>query len=343
MNQRGQGMMAQMNVIVASVIGLLMAAPALGHHSAAAFNTQEEITITGTVIEYNFRNPHVYMTLEVETEDGSSVELEVEAGAGSVLTPLGFTRDSVAFGEVVTIVGNPGRRNPDTLMLGRELYKQDGTYYPLNISSRSIYEESDAVATSIDGTWFSPRTEFFAFLGSARSWPVTEKGRTAMANANALDTPQKDCIPIAAPGLMFYPVANTITVASDRVVMTVDWMDSERVIYLDGRDHPTAPETSLHGHSVGHWEGDTLVVDTTNYMEHPWGLSTSLPGSTRKHLMERFRVAEDGKSLIYSGVMEDPEYLTSPVEWSGQWLYRPDMSHSNEECDLEVARKFLDD
>ena len=329
--------------LLASVASMALATPSLAHHSAAAFNTQEEITVTGSVIEYNFRNPHVYMTLEVARDDGSTLALEVEAGAGSVLTPLGFTRDSVAFGEVVTIVGNPGRRNPDELMLGRELYKQDGSYYPLNISSRSIYEESDATATSIEGTWFSPRTEFFSFLGGARAWPATEKGREAMSNANALDTPQKDCIPIAAPGLMFYPVANTIAVLPDRVVMRVDWMDSERTVYLDGREHPPAGETSLHGHSVGRWEGDTLIVDTTNYMEHPWGLSTSLPGSTQKHLVERFRISEDGKRLVYSGTMEDPEYLAAPVEWSGEWLYRPNMSHSNEECDLEVARKFLDD
>ena len=58
---------------------------------------------------------------------------------------------------------------------------------------------------------------------------------------------------------------------------------------------------------------------------------------------ERFRIGPDGKSLIYSGVIEDPVYLARPVEWSGQWLYRPNMPHSNEKCDLEVARKFLGD
>jgi len=71
------------------------------------------------------------------------------------------------------------------------------------------------------------------------------------------------------------------------------------------------------------------------------GFSNSLPSSTRKRLTERFGLSQDGKSLIYSGVMEDPEYLAKPVEWSGQWLYRPNMPHSNEKCDLEVARKFL--
>ncbi len=317
---------------------VISVAPARAHHSSAAFDTGQEVVVTGRVTEYVYRNPHVYLTLDVE---GTS--LEVEAGAASVLSPLGFTRDAVRFGDVVTIAGNPGRRDPDRLMLGRELFTEDGTYYPLNISSESIYEESDQTATGIAGTWFSPRTEFFAFLGGARGWAVTEAGRTAMANTNPMETPQKDCIPIAAPGLMFYPVANTITLGDDQVVMRVDWMDSERVIHLDGRQHPPASETSLHGHSVGQWEGDVLVVETTNYDAHPMGLSTSLPGSTGKRLVERFRLREDGKALVYSGTMEDPEYLAEPVSWEGEWLYRPTMRHSNEQCDIDTARRFLDD
>ena len=143
--------------------------------------------------------------------------------------------------------------------------------------------------------------------------------------------------------MMFYPVADTITVQPDRVVMKVDWMESERTIYLDGRKHPPAGETFLHGHSVGRWEGDTLVAETTNFKEHPMGLSGSLPSSAQKHLTERFRLSPDHKNLIYSGVIEDPVYLARPVEWSGQWQYRPTMPHSNEKCDLEVARKFLRD
>jgi hypothetical protein len=244
---------------------------------------------------------------------------------------------------VVTITGNPARSKPEQLMLGKDLFKRDGTYYPLNIASRSVYAGRNDVATTIAGTWFSPRTEFNAFLGGVRNWPITEKGKTAMTSADPKATTQKDCIPIGAPALMFYPVATTVTVQKDRVVMKVDWMDSERTVYLDGRKHPPASETSLHGHSVGRWEGDTLVVETTNFKEHPMGLATSLPSSTQKRLTERFRVGPDGKNLIYSGVIEDPVYLSRPVEWTGQWAYRPNMPHSNEKCDLEVARKFLND
>jgi hypothetical protein len=331
--------------VLACSIPVALAAPALAHHSAAAFNTQQEIKVTGTVKRYEFRNPHVYLTLQVTNADGSSTAMEVEAGAASVLNPLGFTRNSLAIGDVVTITGNPGRSTPDKLMLGKDLFKKDGTYYPLNIGSKSVYAgKTTETATTIAGTWFSTRTEFGRILGGARNWPVTEKGKAAMSKpADPKATTQKDCIPIGAPALMFYPVANTITVQKDRVVIDVDWLDSERIVYLDGRQHPPASQTFLHGHSVGKWEGNTLVVETTNFKEHEMGLSTSLPSSTQKKLIERFTLSPDRKALVYSGSVEDPVYLSKPVEWTGQWEYRPNMPHSNEKCDLATARKFLSD
>lgn len=331
-------------VALACSMSIALAAPILAHHSAAAFDTQKEIKMTGTVKVYTFKNPHVYMTVEVKKADGSTGLLEVEAGAASVLNPLGFNKDSVKVGEVVTITGNPSRNNPDKLMLGKDLVKSDGTYYPLNIASRSVYAGKNEIATSIAGTWFSPRAEFTRFLGGARGWAVTDKGRTASAaNSDPKATTQKDCIPIGAPALMFYPVATTITVARDRVVMKVDWMDTERIVYLDGRQHPPATQTSLHGHSTGKWDGKVLVVETTNFKEHPMGLSTSIPSSAQKRLIERFELSPDGKNLIYSGTVDDPVFLTKPIEWTGRWEYRPGMPHSNQKCDVDVARKFLTD
>ena len=330
-------------VAMACSIALVLAVPVLAHHSAAAYDTQKEIKMTGPVKVYTFKNPHVYMTIEVKKADGSTGLVEVEAGAASVLNPLGFNKDSVKVGDVVTITGNPSRNSPDKLMLGKDLVKSDGTYYPLNIASRSVYAGKNEVATSIAGTWFSPRTAFTGFLGGARGWSVTDKGRAAMSTNDPKATTQKDCVPIGAPALMFYPVANTITVERDRVVMKVDWMDAERIIYLDGRKHPPATQTSMLGHSVGKWEGKALVVETTNFKEHPMGFSTSLPSSTQKRLTERFELSPDGKTLVYSGTAEDPVYLSQPFQWTGRWEYRPGMPHSNQKCDVDVARRFLTD
>jgi hypothetical protein len=331
-----------MTRLLLSCAVLAVAVPALAHHSAAAYDTQKQVKVSGTVVQYRYANPHVYLTLQVKKDDGTTSTMEVEAGAAAVLNGLGFTKDSIKSGDIVTIVGNPARTKPDAFVLGRELYKRDGTYVPLNIASRSVYEGRAATATSIAGTWFSPRSEFGGFLGGAGRWSLTDKGRAAAAGAdertkNAL----KDCIPVGAPALMFYPVANIITVQRDRVVMKVDWMDSERTVYLDGRAHPPAAQTSLQGHSVGRWDGKTLIVETTNFKEHPMGLSLSMPSSTQKKLTERFALSEDGKTLIYSGTLEDPAYLAKPVEWSGKWEYRPAMKPSGQKCDIGVASKFL--
>ncbi len=328
---------------LACALSLAPFSSALAHHSAAAYDTQQAVKITGTITKYEFKNPHIYITLQVKDANGSTKTLLVEAGAASVLNGLGFNRNSIAVGDVVTIAGNPSRGNPETSILGKDLFKSDGAYYPLNIASRSVYAGNTAVATSIAGTWFSPSTEFFGFLGGAARWPMTEAGRAAVASLDPRATIQKDCVPVGAPTLMFYPVADTISVQRDRVVMKVDWMESERTVFLDGRQHPPATQTSLQGHSVGRWEGDTLVVETSNFNEHPIGLSTSLPGSARRRLTERFRLGPDGKTLLYSGVIEDPVYLTKPVEWSGHWEYRPNMPHSNQKCEVTVARRFLND
>src|SRR5262245_5685116 len=169
------------HLVAASTVLLLLAVPALAHHSAAAYNTQQQVTVKGTIETYQFKNPHIYMTLKVRKDDGTSTLMEVEAGAASVLNTIGFTKDSVKAGDLVTVTGNPSRNNADKFMLGKDLYKSDGAYFPLNIASRSVYTGKDAVAKSIDGTWFSPRTEFNAFLGGARNWAVTEKGRASMS------------------------------------------------------------------------------------------------------------------------------------------------------------------
>src|ERR1041385_3804669 len=155
--------------LVCSIV-LALAQQTLAHHSAAAFDTQKEVRVTGTVTEFAFRNPHVYLVLQVKKPDGSTARLEIEAGAASVLNPLGFTKDSLKVGDVVTIAGNPARAKPDALMLGKDLIKQDGSYYPLFIGSRSVYVAKDAAATTIAGTWFPPFSEMNAFGAAVRSW-----------------------------------------------------------------------------------------------------------------------------------------------------------------------------
>jgi hypothetical protein len=328
--------------LLGSIAACWVAGPAIAHHSSAMFDTTTEIALDGVVTKYTWKNPHVYMAIRTMGPTGAPVEQEIEAGASSVLLPLGLTPDAVQVGEAVTVRANPSRRGPGHIVLGRELVKADGTVLPLFIGSApSRRAPANVAAASIAGTWFSPRQEFFAFNAGRRNWPLTERGRAASERFEFTQTAHADCIPVTAPTLMVYPVTSQIEVSEGVVKFHVDWMASERVVYLDGRGHPEDDERTLHGHSIGRWEGDTLVVDTAQFADHKEGNAMGLPSGARKHLIERFSLDEDRRHLNYETMLEDPEYLAAPVTHRSQWDYRPDLTPTGLACDLEVARRFL--
>ena len=112
---------------------------------------------------------------------------------------------------------------------------------------------------------------------------------------------------------------------------------------MDGRDHP-APETSYYqGHSIGHWEDDDLVIETTNFTENSIGNVFSIASGVSKNIVERISLNNNGSTATYSFTLTDPDYLAAPVAGSYEWHYRPDVSVSSEACDLEVARRYLEE
>jgi hypothetical protein len=84
-----------------------------------------------------------------------------------------------------------------------------------------------------------------------------------------------------------------------------------RTIYLDGRTHPTNLQPSYYGHSIGWWEGDTLVVDTTGFNESFWIDRRGTPHTDRLRILERF-TRVDTVTMKYEVTLEDPGALTAP-------------------------------
>jgi hypothetical protein len=79
--------------------------------------------------------------------------------------------------------------------------------------------------------------------------------------------------------------------------------------------HAGEGERTLQGHSIGWWEGETLVVDTVDFAVHrsPYGSGTGIPLGTEKHVVERYRLSDDGTHAFVDIVLEDSEYLAEPV------------------------------
>jgi hypothetical protein len=99
------------------------------------------------------------------------------------------------------------------------------------------------------------------------------------------------------------------------IYMIQELMNSLRIIYLDGRPHtdPDVAVPSFNGESIGHWEKDTLVIDTKYFVpDHHW-IDSGIPGSDALHIVERVRMINEGRTL-------EIEYtLTDPKSWEGDW------------------------
>ncbi len=86
---------------------------------------------------------------------------------------------------------------------------------------------------------------------------------------------------------------------------------SFRTIYMDGREHPADLDPSYAGHSVGHWEGDTLVIDTVGFNERGWIDARGAPTTKELHLTERL-TRIDFNQVVYEMIVNDPGAYTAP-------------------------------
>jgi hypothetical protein len=142
---------------------------------------------------------------------------------------------------------------------------------------------------------------------------------TEYGGSTSLD-PQFDCKPSGIPRGGF----GTMQIVQSAQVIAILFENGEndRIIYLDGRPHPKDLDTSYMGDSIGHWEGDTLVVDVAGLNDETW-LGGSLNGSLKstsihsdkEHVVERW--TRNGDVMTYEATVEDPVMFTKP------WVINP--------------------
>lgn len=102
------------------------AVPAFPHHSNVAFEVTKVITVTGVVKEFQWRNPHTWLTLTVDDGKGSKVDWSIEGRAPGVLLRAGWTKNSLKPGETVTVDMSPAKDGSKTGLIAR-VTKADGT------------------------------------------------------------------------------------------------------------------------------------------------------------------------------------------------------------------------
>jgi hypothetical protein len=144
------------------------------------------------------------------------------------------------------------------------------------------------------------------------------------------------CWPAGLPLIMtrYWPMA--MVQIPTAIYMISGFMNSLRIVYLDGRTHtdPDIIVRTFNGESIGHWEGDTLVVDTIGFRgDHHWmdQGGASIPAGEQLHIVERIRLINERKQLEIEYTMTDPEY------WEGEWKSTKRFNRVNDEDIQEVS------
>ncbi len=332
----------------------LLAAPAHAHHSSAIFDLERAVTLEGVVTKYEWANPHVYLYVDTGAGRGEAAVWEIEASPPSFMTLRGWSPDTFSPGDRVVVEAYAAKNAQRRMALGVVARTADGTRLVMSRNAPQIGNAGadpvfrappdPAPAAGLSGAWIGipPKRELVRqFLFDAKAWPLTEAGTAAFESYDDSTNPAADCLEYTAPFSMVMPDLKVLDIGGARATITTGLDNAERVVDMTATSHDGAPYTN-HGHSIGRWDGDVLVVDTARFEPRRNGNAFALPSSDAKHLVERFELSADHKRIEYTFELEDPAYLAEPLRGELEWTYSPGRELTGGKCDPDNARRYLE-
>jgi len=174
--------------------------------------------------------------------------------------------------------------------------------------------------------------------GRGRPQPTAEAQRLMDEYDLLVDDPAYWCSPSSISRAWGNPTPSEIEQHEDRVILRHEYMDVERIIYIDGRDHPADAEPNVVGNSIGWYEGRTLVIDSVGFSPSVISTVSGLPQTETLHVLERLTLSEDGQTLVRELTYDDPATLVAPWVTGGRtYQRRPDITMLPWDCVLEDA------
>ena len=316
-------MPSRIPIVFAGLVAAVAVAEA--HHSFAPhFDRDKPVSISGTITQYEQRNPHSYLHINATDENGRTREYVCESHGVTQLTRNGVTPALLKPGTKVVVKGSLSRHSAymcffDTVQLadGRVL-NVNGSNTPAAAAAKPVAPRKD-----IFGTWMLAPAP-----GRSTSGPqpmmqlLTPAGEKAVASYDPFkDDPTFRCDPVAirrawgAPGTPLQ-----IARQGNDVVIRHEWMDVRRVIHLDQKPAgPKVARTSL-GYSIGRFEDGALVIDTANYSAGVLNQYVEEAGKPTRGLLHsaaltsRERVSLDvaRQRLVVEVDLVDSEFFTKP-------------------------------
>jgi Family of unknown function (DUF6152) len=314
--------------IAALAFALSIATVAGAHHSFAPhFDSKKPVSISGKITEFEARNPHSYLHIQAVDENGRTQEYVCESHGFTQLKRNGISPQMLKAGTQVRIEGSQSRNDVHRCFF-TDVYFPDGR--ALNVNGRTEAQSAPPPVQAprdIFGTWMlAPMPNRSTSGPQPMIESMTPAGKAAVAKYNPFkDDPVFRCDPVAVRRVWGAPgTPLSITREKDRVILRHEWMDVKRIIHLNLREHPRGgPRTSL-GHSIGHFEGDTLVIETGNYSAGVINQYVEMPGQPTRGLLhsaalttvERVHLDAKRQRLVVEFALQDPEFFTRDFDRS---------------------------
>ena len=325
------------------------------HHAVSGFfDAGGSVQIEGVVTGIRWQNPHTVFDIEVAGEaPGESIEWRAETGALGVLRARGLEREFLHVGDHVRAMGFPSVRGRQELF-ATNLLLSDGTEVLLTIQARqtfsldgdgelleSLYDPEVVAAARRDAdsvfrvwsTNLEERPAAGARMFTGR-YPIFSEAAAIRAQWDPSDTTLLGCTEWSMPRLMQNPGPMEFVRQGTDILIRFEEDDNVRLIHMDSAPGVRPAEHSLMGYSTGHWDGETLAVETTNMQANVLD-GHGTPHSADIHILERFTPTPDGSRLNYGVTITDPNTFTEPFHVERYWIWRPEIVVGRYACGEE--------
>ena len=326
------------------------------HHSTAEYDSATVVEAQGEIVKVLWQNPHVRLEISTERFDGVSQLWLLEGQNPTDLDRALIPRDIVKVGDTVTFAGNPSTRRERRMYVTNVLL-EDRTELVLRANApprwspdrylshrQAAVDPARAAADRPEGLFrvWLPTTSKTPDWASDP--PLTAGARAAWRAYDAVrDDPVIDCTPPGMPQVITRSGRYAIRFvrAGDDIVLKNEYREIDRVIHMTAEAAAGQRAPTPLGYSTGRWDGESLVVTTTD-ISWPYfqlyGLE-GIPQSAAMKLVERFTPSADGRELRYDLAATDPSTFTRTVTAEGYRTFRwqPGFEFLPQDCVLEGA------
>ncbi len=315
------------------VVGLFLCCLSIAssaHHSRAEFS-DEAGELEGQIVEVRWLNPHPVLSIRVVNERGEQEVWQIQTFGGAAMLggPAGAA-ELFPEGSRIRIAGRASTRRPN-YFLGTNALLEDGTEALLGGLSQPLWSErtvggADNVgqqrevvdAANENRGIFRIWSMSERNAGVSRHLPFTDEAISARTDWDPIDNPISRCEPFGMPAAMMQPWTPIQFVdEGDTIVFRIRWSNTVRRIHMVGTSENR--EATALGYSVGHWEDNTLVIETTD-ISWPYFDSRGTSQTEAARITERYTLSDDQTRLDQNLTIIDPVTFTETATYGKYFM-----------------------